>query len=387
MIDSGKCIGCQICSEMCPKDAISFSYNEWGEGRVKLNTENCVGCGICDKICPALTQDLNESQDFVYAAVSKKNRKVGSSGGIFYEIASEFIKNGGIVYGAAFNEDLQLIHKAAESIEQLSSLCKSKYIHSDMSGIYKEMEQKLSEGTKVLFVGTPCQASAVKNAFADKYSETLTIADFLCHGTGTQKIFDACLRNEEAKKKGKIVNFEFRSKSRKAEHSFTYTIEKNGREKNISGYSFEFPYYHAYLQYTIFNDYCYFCEYACRKRVGDITFGDFWGIQKYNNRLKDYRGVSMLSVNTENGKKLFESVVDKCIVYKYPTKYATDNNQSFNIPEEYPKEKIRLKNILSEYGDKQVVKELECKNIIKNIIYINVPKRILKVYDKIRGRI
>ena len=378
MISTDACIGCQACVDCCPAHAISFTYDQWGDGKAQVNSQKCVKCSQCDNICPAKKMELNPEQKNVFAVVSKKNAKKGSSGGFFYEVASEFLKNGGVVYGAAFDDNLKLIHVCAKKTDELIPLCKSKYIHSDMAGVYTQIGADLKQGTPVLFVGTPCQTSAVKNF----------LIDFLCHGTGTQKVFDICKTYEEKHKNGIITDFCFRSKSRKAEHSFTYALSIKEKKKLVSGYSFEYPYYNGYLSYTIFQDACYRCEYAKTMRVGDLTLGDFWGIQRFDSHLKDYKGVSMISVNTELGNEWFKRVANKCDQKSFSIECATSKNQSFTccVPAPKQQKKKKLVEILSENGPEALVKELMCPNIPKSIVYANTPQWAIRAYDRMRGR-
>lgn len=384
MIDYNNCIGCQACVDICPNNAINFTYNNFGEGKAKADQEKCVACGLCDKICPAINVNLNKSKESVYAIISKFNAKKGSSGGVFIELATNFITNGGVVVGAGFDENLKLNHLIATTEKELLPLLKSKYLHSDMEGIYTKLKSLLAENKKVMFVGTPCQASAVKNIFLPKYRENLLIVDFLCHGTGTQKVFNACIAQEEKKKGGKITEFYFRSKSKKAEHSFSYILEKDGKRRKISGYAFEFPYYHSYLKYTIFQDACYTCKYATKDRVGDITLGDFWGVQKYYKKLKDYKGVSLICVNTIDGEKEIEQIKDKCFVKEFPIE-CTYKNQSLIEPVSFPKEKTKYEQVLNEKGESKLVELLSCKNIKKQKIYAKVPKFVKNLYSKLKG--
>lgn len=386
MINSEYCIGCQACVEMCPTHAIAFSTDMWGEGRSEVDTERCAGCGFCEKICPNGHAVFYSIPKAVNAVISKTHRNTGSSGGVFYEIAKLFIANGGVVYGAAFNDDLKLIHKRATMLEELMSLCKSKYIHSNMNGVYTSIRDDLNHGRRVLFVGAPCQASAVKNLFSQQYADLLFIIDFLCHGTGTQRVFDACIHEEERKKKGKITSFCFRAKTRKAEHSFSYTIDCNGKKKIIDGYAFEFPYYYSFLNYTIFNDACYLCRYAQNARVGDITLGDFWGIQHYNSVLRDMDGVSMVAINSEKGKQLFSIIKKECQISQYPLHIATEHNQSFNHAEPCPKRKNELERILEIDGEVALVKAMSCPDLRKELLWAKMPSAIKQVYRKIRGR-
>lgn len=387
MIDTEKCIGCQACVETCPTHAIDFWRDPWGEGRASVNADRCIKCGSCNRICPAFNAELNAIPQTVSAAISNNHRNTGSSGGIFYEIASRFIRDGGVVYGAAFDENLKLIHQRATTYEELTPLCKSKYLHSDMAGVYSNIKSDLKNGKNVFFVGAPCQASAVKNLFANQYKSQLYIADFLCHGTGTQRVFNACIHEEEKKRGGHITDFCFRAKTRKAEHSFSYTIECDGKKKTISGYDFEFPYYYSFLKYTIFNDACYSCPYAQNARVGDITLGDFWGIQRYNEYLDDRDGVSMLAVNSEKGEWLFGLAQNSCITYSYDLSVAVKHNQSYREPVPYPVKKHELVEILQKDGASALVHAMSCTTVKKNLLWARMPDIIKRIYRKMKGHI
>ena len=214
------------------------------------------------------------------------------------------------------------------------------------------------------------------------------LVDFLCHGTGTQKCFDLCVKDEEKKKNAKIVAFTFRAKTKRAEHSFKYIISRNGKEKVVKGYSFEFPYYYSYLKYNIFNDYCYDCKYARLERVGDITLGDFWKIQKFSPELKDQDGVSMLSINTQKGYSAIEKIKEKCMFYEYPIENAAENNEALCpcVDERCRKEKLKLAEILENKGEEALVERLRCPQVRKNLIYAKTPVIIKKIWNHIRGR-
>ncbi len=387
MINQRDCIGCQACVDLCPQKAISFQYNNWGEGRANVNAALCNNCNLCELRCPAINNKFNPAQETVFASVSKKNRHTGSSGGIFYELASDFVNSGGVVFGACFNTDLKLIHKKVDSISELESLCKSKYLHSDMRGVYNEIAECLKKGLKVMFVGTPCQVSAVKNIFVEKYDTQLLLVDFLCHGTGTQKCFDMCIGAEEEKQNGKIVDFSFRAKTRKVAHSFKYTLLRDDEEQTITGYAFEFPYYHSYLKYYIFNEPCYECNYARQQRVGDITLGDFWGIHNYDKKLKEYKGISLISINTQIGHRAINSIRDNCVLKEYPIENASSNNEAFHscVSPKCHQARQELATILETKGEKALVESLSCAQIKKVLIYTKMPSFVKKIWSCIKG--
>ena len=49
---------------------------------------------------------------------------------------------------------------------------------------------------------------------------------------------------------------------------------------------------------------CYSCMFASKSRITDFTIADFWGIEKVKPDLDYTKGVSLLTVNSEKGKKL-----------------------------------------------------------------------------------
>ena len=55
----------------------------------------------------------------------------------------------------------------------------------------------------------------------------------------------------------------------------------------------------------MFRPSCYNCKFANIHRPGDVTLGDFWGIEKNDPAFDDNKGVSLILINTEKGNKLF----------------------------------------------------------------------------------
>lgn len=56
--DTSRCIGCGLCAERCPRQAIRMGARrkgEPGQGFMvpRIHTDLCIGCGACEYICPA----------------------------------------------------------------------------------------------------------------------------------------------------------------------------------------------------------------------------------------------------------------------------------------------------------------------------------------------
>ena len=79
-----------------------------------------------------------------------------SSGAVFPVLAAEIIQRGGIVFGAAFDKNFDVIHTAAETLSELTALCSSKYVQSRIpADCYSQVKKALSDGRWVYFSGMP----------------------------------------------------------------------------------------------------------------------------------------------------------------------------------------------------------------------------------------
>ena len=218
MIDRVKvseCCGCKACTDACSHGAISFKEGTDGFQYPKLDQERCVQCGLCIKSCPILNREPPaKSIALDVLAAQCKDRTVrsnSSSGGIFSVLARKVFDEGGVVYGAAWDSQMQLRHVKAEDCESLSSLMGSKYIQSDTTDIYRSVKEQLLAGRQVLFSGTPCQVRALRLFLRKPFDNLLTV-DVVCHGTPSQASFDRYRSTLEKKKGARITGMNFRSK-------------------------------------------------------------------------------------------------------------------------------------------------------------------------------
>ena len=191
-LDKYECCGCTACEQVCAKGAISMVQDIEGFTYPVIGKDLCIDCGLCEKVCAfAQPQYANSKIPAVYATHLKKieERKKSSSGGIFYAIATWVIAQGGVVYGAAFDKDMQLSHIGVGNLEDLEKLRGSKYLQSAMGNTYKEVRQLLKQGRWIYFTGTGCQVAGLK-AFLRKEYTTLVTSDLVCHGVPSQNLFD-----------------------------------------------------------------------------------------------------------------------------------------------------------------------------------------------------
>ena len=382
-----KCTGCMACVDACPIHCISSVIKEDGFRYSALDESRCISCGKCYFVCPLETQEKHGEEQRLYAAYASnpvlQNR--GSSGGIFEILARYFLEQGYYVCGAAF-EGTTLKHRIIDSIDSISPLLKPKYIQSDMEGIYTQIVERLENGEKVFYCGTPCQVSAIKNSIPKSLKENLFTADIICHGVPSQKVFDEYIQSLEKKHGGKISEFSFRVKDNRYKHAhgYSYKVTKNGTSEVINGIYTNSSFYNAFKNYLIFREGCYDCQYATLQRVSDITLADFWGIEKYDFKGNIDTGVSMVITNTQMGSEVFSLIKDKTVSKELPVQYGVDSNHCLTHSTQKPKNRDSIIKELSENGYEQTAKKYFGCSVVHKIYWL-IPPKVRNLIRKMRG--
>jgi len=308
------CCGCKVCSSVCPVEAISFQNDEEGFWYPIIDAKKCIKCNKCRTVCPLAKVDLNpiEEESQTYAAYSKSEEVLdnSTSGGVFTHISDLILEDGGVVFGHAYDENLKCICKIARTKEERNCFRGSKYVQSDMNSVYEEIKNEVGTGKKVLVTGTPCQIDAVKNYFLNQIPDNLFTMDIVCHGVPSPQIFSEYVVLQEKKSRKKIVDFKFRDKKygwSTPHRVFEYSDGTScGELLNNDAFNFLFLGIDCILRPS-----CFACRYAGKKRISDISIADFWGIQnKHEDMFNNNKGVSLVLLNNEKGKKLFKKVAE-----------------------------------------------------------------------------
>ena len=212
IVKSLDCTGCGVCINVCPKQALEYSYDKYRFVVPAIDESRCIDCGRCKNVCPTLHIE-KKSHKAVYAAmaVDESLRMSSSSGGIFGVIAAYLINNGWIVYGCTMDFEFVVKHIRIDKLEELPQILRSKYVQSNLGNIYHQILHDLKEGRKVLFAGTPCQVSAVNNCTPKIYKENILTVDIVCHGVPSQAFYNSYL-NYLSLRNGKIEKYTFRAK-------------------------------------------------------------------------------------------------------------------------------------------------------------------------------
>jgi len=70
-----------------------------------------------------------------------------------------------------------------------------------------------------------------------------------------------------------------------------------------------------YYKHIMLRKSCGSCHFTNLQRPSDITLADFWGWQKTDRKInKDGKGVSLVLVNTEKGREIFDAIRDRLVV-------------------------------------------------------------------------
>lgn len=313
IIRKDACCGCGACAQVCSKKCITMIADAEGFLYPQVRTEDCVECGACERVCPILNKKKPEDgMVTAYAAYTKDaaTREASSSGGVFSVLAEQILARGGVVYGAALDEDLSVCHMGAENQEELALLRGSKYIQSRIGDTYCQAKNALQSGRVVLFTGTGCQIAGLKSYLGKEYEHLYTV-DVLCHGVPSPKVWRAYLDDHEKRTGVEATGASFRSK--------TTGWKKYGMKVSfLNGEAYEKKhgedlYFRLFLSEICLRPSCHRCRFKDFPRVSELTIGDAWGIHTHMPDMDDDRGTSVVLVNSEKGQRLLQTVMPEMV--------------------------------------------------------------------------
>lgn len=301
------CVGCRSCEQLCPQKCITLEPNHEGFLYPRIAEKKCIGCGVCLRACPTKNGAEHRHQPQSVWAFKNNNEQqiMESASGGAADVASEIILGrNGVVYGAAYDENLVVRHIEVTDKASKRELQSSKYVQSDLNQCYSKAKKALQNGKLVLFTGTPCQIAGLY-AYLGGDQPGLYTLDLICHGVPSPKLFAKYLQYQEQKMNGKILQMNFRSKANRG-WGTQYLLRTATKTKtNILALD---RYGKHFMAGDCYRECCYQCAYANMDRVGDITVGDFWGIFQSHPEFYSEKGISSVFVNTDKGMQLFEQM-------------------------------------------------------------------------------
>ena len=344
-----------------------------------IDQNACINCGLCERACPVENSDCyrEEYEEKAYAVKCRdpEIRMNSSSGGAFSLLGQKVIEDGGVVYGAVLNDQLHVSHAAAESPAELLPIRGSKIIQSSPGLVYKEIEQRLKNGEKVLFSGTPCQVSGLLRFLGRRYDNLIT-QDIICHGVCSLTLYDRYISYLQEKHGCGIQTVRFRDKEtgwRDYSVSITYdngdkTVVPHGKDELMR----------AYLKNYALRPSCYKCPFKGKKRASDITLADFWGAEHFVSELDDDQGISFVITHSSPGDSYIRSILpgtdSRAVNYEKVIKY----NMSGEVSSPRPSDNDAFCRDLSEKPFRELINKY-CRITIKSKIKRAV-KSVLKLH-------
>lgn len=392
-----ECCGCTACKSICPQKAIKMIEDKEGFLYPVIDKERCVQCGLCDKVCPILKklEKREEISSLGYIVNHKENeiRKQSTSGGAFTAIAKYVIEKDGIVYGANFDEEFNVVHSGVRTVEELEKFRGSKYVQSNLQNTFEEIKGQLENKEMVCFSGTPCQVEGLKK-FLRKDYENLVTVDIVCHAVPSPKLFRKYLKyiKEKELDNEKIINVSFRNKDK---YGYQYSLMKvEGKTKKYYRGVESDPYYRAFFNNISDRPSCYSCKFRDKNRVSDFTIWDCFIAEEFDKAMDDNLGTTRMLIHTNKGKEIFEEIKEDFIYQPIETNKLTADVKEIResikinpIREEFFKELDQLEpSILFEkyFPDTFKVKlERTTRRIlVKFPIYKAVKKTIKKIVKR-----
>ena len=313
--DKSQCCGCGACAQRCPKHCITMQEDEKGFLYPQVDADVCVHCGLCEQVCTFMNVSEEQEPLHCYAAIHPDEtvRLASSSGGVFSALASRVIEDGGVVFGARFDEGWLVVHDCAETLEGIDAFRGSKYVQSVIGDSYRRAEEFLNMGKTVLFSGTPCQIAGLKCFLRKDYPQLITV-EVACHGVPSPKVWREYLRTQAGNKMISHVNFRDKSTGW---HDYSVLIGKRKKRHDNDDYMA------CYLANYNYRESCFVCPSKSGKSGADILIADLWGADAVPDVRNDNKGISAVIAYSSRGLSLLErcnmnlTTVDDEVIVKH----------------------------------------------------------------------
>ncbi len=306
--EAASCTGCGACVSICPKQAITMRADGEGFLYPVVDGEKCVECSLCEKRCPA-GKDVPEKHAKILGAQAEdaELRKVSSSGGVFTLLARDTLAKGGVVFGAAFDENLRVEHVGALDETELAGMRGSKYVQSDATDAIQNAVSLLGRDIPVLFSGAPCQINGLLAALGRQKTDKLLTVDFVCHGVPSPGVFASYIRELEKAHGCRATGYAFRDKRLGWKNFSAVATFEDGTEH--TGTQVDEPFLYGFLQNLYLRPACHVCtQLRGERHPADITIADLWGAEKLCPEKDDDTGLSLVMANTQKGRQALEAL-------------------------------------------------------------------------------
>lgn len=324
IIDKKKCCGCTACENVCPQKCIKMIEDREGFIYPQVDTQRCIECHLCEKVCPVLNP-VNLPQDELKTYVVRDKRKDilknSTSGGVFTSVMEYILLQRGVVYGVIMDDDRVIKHIRVDDISdpRLKMIPGSKYVKSEIRGIFQQVKRDLETSKVVCFSGTPCQVAGLK-AFLRKDFENLITVDVVCRGNPSPLYWKRYVAYQEKRYGSRITEAKFRSKTY-GYHSGSMRLTFANGKKYVGSVRVNL-FLKAFFEDLCSRPSCYDCAFKHAHRVSDLTIYDCWHAGKLTGIKDDDKGYTNVIVQSEKGQMLLDAVCNTLDIYEVDTEQA-----------------------------------------------------------------
>lgn len=356
------CCGCTACYNVCPKEAIKIEPDREGFLYPKIDQSLCIDCQLCKKVCPVINEkslkNKIEGDFYLSKHKSEDTLKNSTSGGAFTAISDIFLKEEGIICGVDFDDNFCIVHEMTETKEGRDRFRFSKYVQSKLGDIFPKIKEKLAEGRKVLFSGTPCQCAGLKAFIGNSpLKENLYICDLICHSVPSPFIWEEFKKVLEKENGGVIDEVHFRTKKldwnrTNSNKSFLFSTTAMNE---VQGDERFYKMFFGLL--SISRPSCSACRFTDTHRVSDITIADYFGIEEFAPEKYDKRGLSLVIVNNEKGEEILNKMKNDMEMEKRKSSESVKHQQRLSYPISYTEIREEFWDSVIELGLEETMKK------------------------------
>ena len=326
ILSKKNCCSCTACVSVCPKQCIEMRADGEGFNYPTVKADACINCGKCESVCPVIHNEICFINNFNiegYIVRDKRHDVVAAStsGGFFTSLAEYVLKKGGVVYGAEFDDDFRVHHTRILDISGIGKFRGSKYVASDINGIFIDVKQDLITNKKVLFTGVPCQIAGLKSFLQKEYDNLITM-DVICRGTPSPLFWKKHLEYQGNKYKSKIQFVRIRNKT-SGYHSSTMLIEFVNGKKIYESARTNY-YLKAFFADICSKPHCYNCAFKHEEHCSDFTVYDAWHAAQLADIKDDDKGWTNMMIQSQKGHEFFEKINNNFEYFKINYKKAIE---------------------------------------------------------------
>lgn len=355
-----RCTGCRVCKISCPVSCITMIEDACGFAYPRVDEKSCIKCGRCVSSCHSLASSQSSDSGIepqVFAAQSKAEGDLrdSSSGGYFSIVAKHILNQGGVVYGAAWR-GFSARHIRATDEVQLHAIRGSKYVESRIDQVMPTLIEDAGS-RPVLFSGTPCQVAAAKAYVGPALSKQILFVDLVCHGVPSETLFLDYIAWLKTRMPS-LCGYSSRDKSVNGWscRGAYYIFEKN--EIVAKPHRASDPYSILFDQALLLREACYMCPYAKRERMGDLTLGDYWGVESVSTSFDQDKGVSLICVNSIRGEHIFSACANEVRLVGTEFVLAAKKNANLESPTSMPKARAHYLSLYQHQGFPGLARQL-----------------------------